>query len=135
MRTHYNPKNSPRVIIIQKLYGKFFNEDNELDFPKHRFKKFIKDIVLGTIERNELILDELNFIMPDIDISAPTLKLKCSAKIRSLSKPSEGTLYKKENTFSFIFDNPTESITRGQACVLYDNERVLGGGIIKQKLN
>ena len=60
MRTHYNPKNSPRVIIIQKLYGKFFNEDVDLEFPKHRFKKFIKDIVLGTIERNELILTELD---------------------------------------------------------------------------
>ena len=60
MRTNYNPKNSPRVIIIQKLYGKFYNEDDDLDFPKHRFKKFIKDIVLGTIERNDLILDELN---------------------------------------------------------------------------
>ena len=60
MRTHFNPKNNPRVIIIQKLYGKFFNDDEELIFPKHRFKKFIKDIVIGTIERNELIIDELN---------------------------------------------------------------------------
>tara|TARA_B100000029_G_C17516679_1_gene938357 strand:- start:980 stop:1384 length:405 start_codon:yes stop_codon:yes gene_type:complete len=60
MRAHFNPKNNPRVIIIQKLYGKFYNENKDLDFPKHRFKKFIKDIVLGTIERNDLILDELN---------------------------------------------------------------------------
>ena len=60
MRTHFNRKFNPRVIIIQKLYGKFFNEDDNIEFPKHRFKKFIKDIVLGTIERNELILDELN---------------------------------------------------------------------------
>jgi N utilization substance protein B len=60
MRISFNNKNNPRVIIIQKLYGKFFNEDDHLDFPKHRFKKFIKDVVLGTIERNELILDELN---------------------------------------------------------------------------
>ncbi len=60
MRTYFKPKNNPRVIIIQKLYGKFYNKDNDLDFPKHRFKKFIKDIVLGTIERNDLILDELN---------------------------------------------------------------------------
>ena len=60
MRTHFNTKNNPRVIIIQKLYGKFYNEDDNLDFPKHRFKKFIKDIVTGTIERNDLILDELN---------------------------------------------------------------------------
>ena len=60
MKTYYNPKNNPRVIIIQKLYGKFYNEDDNLDFPKHRFKKFIKDIVLGTIERNEIIVDELD---------------------------------------------------------------------------
>ena len=65
MKTHFNPKNNPRVIIIQKLYGKFFNEDKDLDFPKHRFKKFIKDIVLGTIERNELILQELDTKLGD----------------------------------------------------------------------
>ena len=60
MRTSFSPKNNPRVIIIQKLYGKFFNNDQQLVFPKHRFKKFIKDIVSGTIEPNDLILEELN---------------------------------------------------------------------------
>ena len=65
MRTYFNPKNNPRVIIIQKLYCKFYNEDDSLDFPKHRFKKFIKDIVTGTIERNDLILDELNTKLGD----------------------------------------------------------------------
>ncbi len=60
MKTNFSPKNNPRVIIIQKLYGKFFNDEEELTYPKHRFKKFIKDIVLGTIERNDLIIDELN---------------------------------------------------------------------------
>ena len=73
MKTHFNPKNNPRVIIIQKLYGKFYNEDKDLEFPKHRFKKFIKDIVVGTIERNDLILDELNrklgdgFVLDNLD--------------------------------------------------------------------
>ena len=60
MKTYFNPKNNPRVIIIQKLYGKFFNENNVIEFPKHRFKKFIKDIVNGTIEREELINAEIN---------------------------------------------------------------------------
>tara|TARA_B100000676_G_C17916279_1_gene752868 strand:+ start:163 stop:567 length:405 start_codon:yes stop_codon:yes gene_type:complete len=60
MKTIFSPKNNPRVIIIQKLYGKFFNNDEQLTFPKHRFKKFIKDIVLGTIERNDLILEEID---------------------------------------------------------------------------
>tara|TARA_Y100000591_G_scaffold324448_1_gene343870 strand:+ start:931 stop:1341 length:411 start_codon:yes stop_codon:yes gene_type:complete len=59
MKTLFSPKNNPRVIIIQKLYEKFFNEENNLTFPKHRFKKIIKDIVLGTIERDEIIHDEL----------------------------------------------------------------------------
>ena len=60
MKTNFSPKNNPRVIIIQKLYGKFYNNDEKLTFPKHRFKKFIKDIVSGTIERNDLILEELD---------------------------------------------------------------------------
>ena len=60
MKTNFSPKNNPRVIIIQKLYGKFFNNDEQLTFPKNRFKKFIKDIVSGTIERNDLILEELD---------------------------------------------------------------------------
>ncbi len=65
MRTHFNPKNNPRVIIIQKLYGKFYNEDDKINFPKHRFKKFIKDIVIGTIERDDLILNELKTKLGD----------------------------------------------------------------------
>ena len=60
MTLQYSPKNNPRVIVIQKLYGKYFNEDENLTFPKHRFKKFIKDVVSGTIERNDLIIDELD---------------------------------------------------------------------------
>ena len=59
MRTAFSPKNNPRVIIIQKLYGNFFNDESKLLFPKHRFKKFIKDIVLGTIEREEVLIEEI----------------------------------------------------------------------------
>ena len=70
MRTQFNPKNNPRVIIIQKLYGKFYNEDNDLEFPKHRFKKFIKDVVLGTIERDEVIKEELkNHLSEDLKLN------------------------------------------------------------------
>ena len=48
---------NPRIIVVQKLYGQHFNKDSELTFPKHRYKKFIKDVVKGTIERKELIQD------------------------------------------------------------------------------
>ena len=59
MSVFFSPKNNPRVIIIQKLYGNFFNGEVKLSFPKHRFKKFIKDIVTGTIERDEVLIEEI----------------------------------------------------------------------------
>ena len=59
MKPFYSPKNNPRVIIIQILYGKYYNDNQSITIPKHRFKKFIKDVVFGTIERNEVILMEI----------------------------------------------------------------------------
>ena len=48
-------RQNPRTIVIQKLYGHDLNKDSEITFPKHRYKKFIRDVVYGTIERRELI--------------------------------------------------------------------------------
>ena len=46
---------NPRIIVVKKLYTQHINKDSELTFPEHRYKKFIKDVVNGTIERKELI--------------------------------------------------------------------------------
>ena len=70
MTLNYTPKNNPRVIIIQKIYGKYFNKDNVIAYPKHRFKKFIKDVVSGTIERDEIISSEIsNHLESDLKLS------------------------------------------------------------------
>ena len=69
MRISFSPNNNPRVIIIQKLYGKVFNKDEIISFPKHRFKKFIKDVVNGTIERDEVINDELLYLEKDYNLN------------------------------------------------------------------
>ena len=60
-----NIDNNPRIIVIQKLYGKCINKDSELNIPKHRYKKFIKDTVSGTIEREELLLENLKTILKE----------------------------------------------------------------------
>ena len=60
MKIQIKAKDNPRVIAIQKIYGKFYNKDEELIIGKHRFKKFIKDIVNGTIERDNIITEELS---------------------------------------------------------------------------
>ena len=69
MINQYKGKNNPRVIIIQKLYGKYFNNDEVLTFSKHRFKKFIKDVVNGTLERDEVIKEEIeNHLSADLKL-------------------------------------------------------------------
>ena len=69
MSLQFSPKNNPRVIIIQKLYGKFFNNEEILTYPKHRFKKFIKDVVNGTVERDEVINEEIkNHLENDLNM-------------------------------------------------------------------
>ena len=57
---HNEALQNPRVIVIQKLYGHHLNKESKITFPKHRYKKFIKDVVNGTIERKELIQDLMN---------------------------------------------------------------------------
>ena len=47
------------------MYGHHLNKENELSFPKHRYKKFIKDVVNGTIERKDLIQDLIDTELKD----------------------------------------------------------------------
>ena len=53
-------KNSPRIKVIQKLYNSLMNPNAKIEYPKNQYKKFIKDVVNGTLERSELIEDTVN---------------------------------------------------------------------------
>ena len=72
MKYKFSPAKNPRVLIIQKVYAQLINNDQKIIFEKHRFKKFIKDVVLGTIERSEIIDIEIknlekNFNLKNLD--------------------------------------------------------------------
>ena len=68
---------NPRLIILQKLYGNYVNKDSLITFPKHQFKKFIKDVVNGTIERRDLIEDFIKKeLKDDINENKTELMLK-----------------------------------------------------------
>ncbi len=60
-----NLNNNPRIIVVQKLYGYFLNKESPITYPKHRYRKFIKDTVFGTIEREEFLLEKLKEILKD----------------------------------------------------------------------
>ena len=65
---------NPRVIIIQKLYTYYLNKESEITFPKHKFKKFIKDVVKGTIERKDLIQGVIDKeLKNDVDEKFPAI--------------------------------------------------------------
>ena len=86
MNTKLSAKDNPRVIVIQKLYGHHLNKESEIIFPKHRYKKFIKDVVKGTIERKDFIQDLIdNELKDDINEYKTELMIKLM-KILHLTK-------------------------------------------------
>ena len=68
---------SPRIKVIQKLYNSLMNPDAEIDYPKSQYKKFIKDVVKGTLERSELIEGTVNsYLSEDINLAKTDKILK-----------------------------------------------------------
>jgi transcription antitermination protein NusB len=68
---------SPRVKIIQKIYGSLINPDEEIIYPKNQYKKYIKDVVSGTLERTELIEETIiKNLDEDIDLKRTDKLLK-----------------------------------------------------------
>jgi N utilization substance protein B len=51
---------SPRIKVIQKIYNALMNPGVVIDYPKNQYKKFIKDVVSGTLERSDLIEETVN---------------------------------------------------------------------------
>ena len=68
---------SPRIKVIQKLYSSLINPNNEIDYPKSQYKKFIKDVVTGTLERSDLLEETINsHLRDDIDLKKTDKLLK-----------------------------------------------------------
>ena len=68
---------SPRIRVIQKLYNSLMNPEAEIIYPKSQYKKFIKDVVSGTLERTELIEETIiKLISKDIDLKRTDKLLK-----------------------------------------------------------
>ena len=68
---------SPRIKVIQKLYSSLVNPKSEINYPKSQYKKFIKDVVIGTLERSELIEETITtHLTSDIDLKKTDKLLK-----------------------------------------------------------
>jgi transcription antitermination protein NusB len=62
-------KSSPRIKIIQKIYNSMMNPGVTIEYPKSQYRKYIKDVVSGTLERSELIEETITKnLTDDIDL-------------------------------------------------------------------
>jgi len=80
------------------------------------------------VQKKEIILKNFNFVSED-NLEKP---LVVDAKIRYGTNMSEATLHptdKKGNT-KIIFKKPQFAATPGQFCVVYKDNKCLGGGVI-----
>ena len=77
MTQKVDKNSSPRVKVIQKIYGSLLNPDQEIVYPKSQYKKFIKDVVSGTLERIDLIEETIERnISEDINLKKTDKLLK-----------------------------------------------------------
>lgn len=102
------------IASTEPLYVLSLNKDtNEVvvGFADKTFKKSLKAV-------------NLNWICP------PQKEFRAQAKIRSTQIPVDVTVTTDSEGINVIFDDLQKSIAIGQSVVLYDNDIVLGGGII-----
>ena len=62
----------------------------------------------------------------------PRLPHHCQIQVRYRSSPHGGLIESLENGLKVTLDAPSRAITTGQAVVFYDEEYLLGGGIIEK---
>jgi len=91
-------------------------------------------VIVGPEEKlfsTEFYIRDANWLVDESLIDG----MKLQVKIRSAHEPKEALIYKDPTRGAYIvkLSEPQKSITPGQACVVYDGSRVLGGGWISKE--
>jgi tRNA-uridine 2-sulfurtransferase len=87
-----------------------------------------KRVIVGprtALGQQRVMLRDVNWLGP-----RPDGELRVSVKLRSAQPPQAATVSLDENSGMALLDEPVLGVAPGQACVVYDGTRVLGGGTI-----
>ncbi len=88
-------------------------------------------------EREESLLSQ-NILADKITWTGgynPKFPLHCNVQIRYRSAPTKAEVTIENNQLRIVFESPCKAAAPGQAAVLYDENRVLGGGWISRTLD
>lgn len=91
-----------------------------------------KHVIVGpkeALQVPEIDVVDLNWLDPSELTEAPR---PVSVKVRSTTEPVPAKIAAIDGRTRVTFDQPQEGVAPGQACVVYDGDRVLGGGWIKK---
>ena len=92
-------------------------------------KKNILYVALG--EDNEYLYSD-SAILEDINFNCDERPTNCTAKFRYRAPDVNVTLTYLDNNEILVTYKGVKAVTPGQACVFYDGEYCLGGGIVKE---
>ena len=93
-----------------------------------------REVVVGPREylrSRKVFLRDLNWIGDEPFEALPPDGLELKAKIRSSQAPQAATLYSEQGRATVVLHEGADGVSPGQACVLYDGTRILGGGWIQ----
>lgn len=73
----------------------------------------------------------MHWVDPDRTLSCGD-QLRCQVRIRYRQPLQQATLFCREKGLYLLFDEPQRGITAGQFAALYDNEELIGSGVIRE---
>lgn len=91
--------------------------------------KETNEVVVGPAQKTfkkSLIAGNLSWIIPPLE-----KEFTAQAKIRSTQQPTNVIVKLTDNEMQVEFEEYQKSIAIGQSVVLYDNDKILGGGVIE----
>ena len=109
-----------------------------LNIGGHKDKMFVvgknlpKNILYVSFGEDNHYLISDSCVIEQVNFNSDIRPKKCTAKFRYRQKDYDVTLDYLENGEIIVNYNNVKGVTPGQACVFYDNEKCLGGGIIRE---
>ena len=117
-------------FTIGQRRGLYINSKDPLYVIKLNKEK--SEVVVGPKDALKVSLIHLNNINWLCEKPDYFLDKKIQVKVRSTHSPVSAMIISNNKEYNILLDNPEIGVSPGQACVFYDEDKILGGGWISK---